>query len=299
MSRRAWILMALLAATWGASYLFIKVGLRDFTGAQVVCIRTALAAMILIPVAIRLDAFSQLRGLGPNLVLMSVVQVVIPFLLISYAEHYIASSLAGILVASAPIYTALLAIRFDDAERSTGWGLVGVIAGIVGVALLFGVDLSGSWKALIAGVGILFAGLCYAAGAMLLKHRLPGAPAAGVAACTMSIAALITLPVALIHLPSSAGADSISALLALGALGTGVAFLIFYTLISEEGPARASLVAYIAPGFAVIYGVTLLDESITAGTIAGLALILAGSWMGVEGRPPWRGKEPAPVPASS
>ena len=287
--------MAVLAATWGASYLFIKVGLRDFTAAQVVCIRTLLAAMVLIPVARRAGAFEQLRGSGRSLVLLSVVQVVVPFLLISYAEHDIASSLAGILIASAPIYTALLAIRFDDAERSSGWALVGVVAGIVGVALLFGVDLSGSWKTLLAGVGILFAGFCYAAGGMLLKHRLPGAPPAGVAACTMSIAGLITLPFALIRLPSSAGLDSVSSLLALGVLGTGIAFLIFYTLILEEGPARASLVAYIAPGFAVIYGASLLDESITAGTIGGLALILGGSWMGVEKRPPWRRKEPVPA----
>lgn len=297
MSRRSWVLMAVLAATWGASYLFIKYGLRDFTGAQIVCIRTALAAAILIPVAQRTGAFAGLRASAPNLALMSMVQVVVPFLLITYAEHHIASSLAGILVASAPIYTALLAIRFDDAERSTGWGLVGVMAGIVGVALLFGVDLSGSWKTLVAGVAILFAGFCYAAGGMLLKHRLPGAPAAGVAACTMSFAALVTLPFALVDLPDAAGADSISALIALGALGTGLAFLIFYTLIGDLGPARASLVAYIAPGFAVVYGVTLLDEDITAGTIGGLVLILAGSWMGAEGRPPWKRKATAPVAA--
>lgn len=288
MSRRAWILMGVLAATWGASYLFIKYALRDFTAAQIVCIRTALAAFVLIPVAVRMGVLRPVLGSWRMLLVLAVVQVVVPFLLISIGERHVASSLAGILIASAPIYTALLAMRFDDAERSTGWALVGVIAGIVGVALLFGVDLSGSWDAVIAGAGILFAGFCYAAGGMLLKHKLPGVPPAGVAACTMSFAALITLPPALMDLPDAAGADSISALLALGALGTGVAFLIFYTLISEEGPARASLVAYIAPGFAVVYGVSLLDESIGPGTIAGLALILLGSWMGVEGRAPWQ-----------
>jgi drug/metabolite transporter (DMT)-like permease len=209
-------------------------------------------------------------------------------LLISAGEHHIASSLAGILVASAPIYTALLAMRFDETERSTGWALAGVVAGIVGVGLLFGVDLSGDSKAVMAGIGILAASFGYAIGGMLIKHKLPGAPPAGVAAWTMSIAAVVTLPFAAINLPDSAGADSISALLALGALGTGLAFLIFYTLIAEQGPARASLVAYIAPGFAVVYGVSFLDESITAGTIIGLVLILVGSWMGAEGRAPWQ-----------
>jgi drug/metabolite transporter (DMT)-like permease len=295
MNRRAWIFMGLLAATWGASYLFIKVGLRDLDAAQVVCARTALAALVLLPVAVRAGAVPALLARKASVVLIAVVQVVIPFLLISVGESHIDSALAGILVASAPIFTALLATRFDHAERSSGWGAVGVLVGILGVALLFGVDLSGDGTALLAGAGILVAGLCYAGGAMLIKKRMAGVPPAGVAASTMTVSALVTLPIALVHPPTSLGLDAAGSMLALGVLGTGLAFLLFYTLIAELGPARASLVAYIAPGFAVIYGAALLGESITGATIGGLGLILLGSWMGAESRPPWQRRRPAVV----
>lgn len=299
--------MGMLAATWGASYLFIKVGLRDLDAAQVVCVRTALAALVLAPVALRSGALPALRARKGSVVLIAAVQVVVPFLLISVGESHIDTALAGILVASAPIWTALLATRFDDAERSHGWGTVGVLVGILGVALLFGVDLSGDATALLAGAGILVAGLGYAAGGMLIKRRMAGVPPAGVAASTMTVSALATLPLALIHPPTSLGLDAAASMLALGALGTGVAFLLFYTLIAELGPARASLVAYIAPGFAVVYGAVLLGEDITVGTIGGLVLILLGSWMGAEGRAPWqrrvsrtapsRSSAPEPVPS--
>lgn len=288
--------MAVLAATWGASYLFIKVGLRDVDAAQVVFSRTALGALVLLPVALRTGALPLLRERKGAAVLIAAVQVVIPFILISVAEQHIDSALAGVLVASAPIWTALLALRFDAAERASGWGAVGIVIGIVGVALLFGVDLSGDATTVLAGAGILFAGLCYAAGAMLIKRHMGGVPPAAVVASTMSLSALMTLPFAVIHPPDSLGLDAAASLTALGVLGTGLAFLIFYTLIAELGPGRASIVAYIAPGFAVLYGAVLLDESITAATVGGLVLILLGSWLGAEGRAPWARRTPAAVP---
>ena len=280
--------MALLAATWGASYMFIKVGLRDFSAGFIVCARTALAALVLLPVAIRRDALRDLRGHGWNILVLALLQIVAPFLLITVGEGHIPSALAGILVASAPIFTALIAPLIDQEERARGWALVGVAVGILGVALLFGVDLSGDSKALIGGLMVLVAGLCYGLGGLELKRRMTGPQPAGIAAATMATSALLTLPLALLAPPHSAGLDSIASLLALGALGTGLAFLIFYTLIAEVGPGRASLVAYLAPGFSVGYGVAVLGESITAGTVAGLALILAGSYLGAEGRLPWR-----------
>lgn len=302
MNRRAWILMGVLAATWGASYLFIKVGLRDLDAAQVVCSRTALAALVLLPVALKADARRLLSTRWRWVLVIALVQVVVPFMLISVGESHIDSALAGILVASAPIWTALLAMRFDAAERSSGWGAAGIGVGILGVALLFGVDLGGDSTALLAGGGILLAGLCYAAGAMLIKRHMTGVPPAAVATSTMAVSAVATLPFALLDPPSSLGLDAAASVLALGVLGTGLAFLIFYTLIAELGPARASLVAYLAPGFAVFYGAALLDESISVATIGGLGLILLGSYMGAEGRAPWQRRavpvslEAAPVP---
>jgi drug/metabolite transporter (DMT)-like permease len=256
-----------------------------------------LAALVLVPIAHSQGALAPLRPHGRVIVLLAVVQVAVPFLLITFGEKHVASSLAGILVASAPIFTALVAQRIDVDERSRGWGLVGVAVGMVGVALLFGIDLSGDADTLFGGVLVLLASVGYAIGPFVLKRRLAGAEPSGVAASSMALAALLTLPAALADPPSSAGTGPVLAILALGALGTGLAFLVFYTLIAEVGPARASLVAYIAPGFAVVYGVALLDESLTAGTVAGLALILCGSYLGAEGRLPWRPKAPVPAVA--
>lgn len=293
MNRRSWILMAVLAATWGASYLFIKVGLRDFSPGFIVFARTAMAGAILLPVAARAGALGTLHGHGRDILALAAVQVTLPFLLITFGERHVASSLAGILVASAPIFAAGLSFLYPGAERMKGWGLAGIAVGLVGVALLFGVDLSGDTAALIGGLMVLLAGFGYALAGFELKRRLPGVPPAAVAGATMSLSAVLTLPLAVATPPHSAGPDSIAALLALGALGTGLAFLIFYTLISELGPGRASLVAYLAPAFSLLYGTTLLGEPVTLGAIAGLVLILAGSYLGAQGRLPWR----RPVPA--
>jgi drug/metabolite transporter (DMT)-like permease len=292
MNRRAWLLMALLAGLWGASYLFIKVALEDgLAPLFIVFARIALGAIVLVPLALRAGALRAMRGLTGPIVFMAVVQVVVPFLLITYGERHIASSLAGILVSAAPIFTALIAVRYDDDERPHGVAIAGIVMGIVGVALLFGVDLSGEAAALAGGLMVLLASVGYAVGSLYLKHRLQGVPAVGIAASTLVAGALVLAPLALFALPSHAPSpEAAGSLLALGAGGTGIAFAIYYTLIAGIGPGRASLVAYIAPGFAVLYGVSLLSEPLTAGALLGLVLILAGSWIAAEGRLPGRAR---------
>jgi drug/metabolite transporter (DMT)-like permease len=301
--RRAWVLIGVLAALWGASYMFIKVALDDgVTPVAVVFIRCALAAVVLIPVAIHRDALRALRGpvLG-WIVVLAFVQVVAPFLLITVGELHISSSLAAILVSSSPIFTALLALRFDHAERSSGWRAVGILVGIVGVVLVFGVDLTGGSEEALGGVAILFASLGYAVGPLTSKHRIlpTGVQPVGIVAAAMSVTSLVLLPVlpftGVLESGGHLELDSGASLLVLGVGGTGLAFLIFYTLIADVGPARAALVSYIATGFSVVYGAAILGESIGAGTIAGLVLILAGSYLGAEGRIPWAGRAVAPV----
>jgi drug/metabolite transporter (DMT)-like permease len=299
--------MAVAAALWGASYMFIKVALDDdVSEGAIIFIRTALGAAVLVPLAVRAGALRPLLERGWWNVVIAGLQVIVPFALITWGENKVPSSLAGILVASSPLFIALLATRIDSAERARGWSLVGVLLGMAGVVLLFGVDLSGDSDTVVGGLMILGAALSYALAALVVKRRFTGVPSVGVAASTIALSAVAYLPLAALTWPASTpGADTIACLFALGAGGTGIAFLLYYALIAEYGPARAAVIAYIAPAFAVVYGVALLDESLTAGTIAGLLLILAGSWLAAQGRLPARlsrtglsrSSEPAPVRA--
>jgi drug/metabolite transporter (DMT)-like permease len=289
MERRSWVLLLVLGAIWGASYLFIKIGLRDLSPWMVAFVRIALAALVLLPLAAFRGALAGVRSRAGWLALVGAVQVAGPFVLISAGEEEISSSLAGILVASAPLFTALLAIRVDREERSQGLRLGGVLLGFGGVALLLGIDLGGSGSALLGGLAVVLASLGYAIGGFLVKHRLAGVAPLGMSASVMTASAIFLLPPALLTAPDAApGLGPAAAVVALGVLGTGIAFVIFYGLIASIGPARAFLVTYIAPGFAVVYGALLLSEQVTVATVAGLALILAGSWLAAEGRLPGR-----------
>jgi drug/metabolite transporter (DMT)-like permease len=174
--------MGVLAALWGASYMFIKVAIDDVSPIVVVWSRLVLAAIVLLPIAQSQRTLGALRGHLPVIGLLSVVQVLGPFLLITFGEKHIPSALAGILVASAPIFTALLAFRLDREELATGWRLVGVLVGIVGVGLLFGVDLTGDTAALLGGLMILLASFGYAIGPLQMKRRLQGVPPVATAA---------------------------------------------------------------------------------------------------------------------
>ncbi len=291
MDRRAWTLLLALAAIWGASYMLIKIGLRDLSPAMVACLRVAFAAAVIAPIAISQGALRGIAAASVTLVLVAVVQVAGPFLLIALGEQEISSALAGILVATAPIFTALLAVFVDHEERSTGLRLVGILVGIVGVVLLFGVDLSGSGNALLGGAAVVLAGLGYAVGGFIVKHRLAELRPLGMTVAVMTASTVMLAPFAVATAPGDfPDLGPLAAVAALGVVGTGTAFVIFFGLIARVGPARSFLVAYIAPGLAVLYGAVLLDESITAATIAGLVLILLGSWLGAEGRMPLSGR---------
>jgi len=300
--RRSWLLLALLASIWGASYMLIKIGLRDLSPEMVAFARIALAAVVLMPIAAAQDALRGLRGRLGVIVLVGAIQVAGPFWLIPAGEQEISSALAGILVATTPIFTALLAIRVDHEERSEGMRLAGVGIGVAGVVVLFGLDLTGSSAAVLGGLAVVLAGLGYSIGGFIVKHRLSGARPLGVVASVMTASAVLLLIPAVLSAPSSApGLGPLAAVAALGVFGTGAAFVIFYLLIGTIGPARTMIVSYLAPGFAVVYGATLLSESITVGTVLGLALIVGGSWLAAGGlaAPPARTTpaEAPPLPA--
>ncbi|WCB92686.1 hypothetical protein DSM104299_01384 [Baekduia alba] len=301
MSARAWLFLSVTAALWGASYMFIKVALDGgLSEGFIICARTLLGAAILVPMAVKADAIRPILDRKGWALALAAAQVIVPFGLITFGENHVPSALAGILVATAPLFITLLAIKVDPDERSHGWGLVGVVLGMVGVVLLFGLDLSGDTETLLGGLMIVGSGLCYAIAVLIAKRGFTGVPPVGVAASNLAISAVVWLPFALATLPThSPGANAILSMLALGAGGTGLAFLFFYTSIAEVGPARASIVSYVAPAFSVVYGVLLLDEDLTVGTIAGLGLILAGSWLAASGHAPGPLSRSAPSRSSA
>ena len=285
MTRRSWTLLIVLAAIWGASYLLIKIGGRDLSPPMIAFGRIALGAAVLVPLALRAGALRDLGGLWGVIVVVSVAQIAAPFLLIALGEEEISSSLAGILVASAPIFTAILAIFFAAEERSEGARLLGVLAGVAGLVLLLGLDVGKGVPELLGGLAVVLAGLGYAIAGLLAKRRLAGVPSLGVAAIVLAVSTLLSLPAALATLPDEPpGLGPLAAIAALGIVGTGIAFAIFYELIATVGPARTFLVTYMAPVFAVAYGVLLLDEEFGPVTLAGLVLILAGSYAAAGGR---------------
>jgi drug/metabolite transporter (DMT)-like permease len=295
MSRRSVALLLTLSALWGASYLFIKVALEDvFSAWAIVSIRTALATLVLVPLALKLGVLHSLRGrLGP-IVVLALVQVAGPLTLIGLGEEHIASSLTGILVASAPIFTFLLAFALSGEQRGSTGALVGVAIGIVGVGMLLGVDAGGGTDAIAGGLMVILAAFGYAVAAWYLKRNLAGVEPVATVAGTQAVAALVTLPLGLTHVPDAAPSlDAVGSLLALGILCTGIAFVIFHSLVATDGPARASLVGYIAPVFSIFYGVVLLDEGFTAWTAGGLVLILGGSWLAAGGELPARRRDVA------
>ena len=291
MTRRYWIPLITLGAIWGASYLFVKIGIRDFSPGMVAWLRIALGAVVLCGLAAARGVLAGFANRWAMLALLGAVQVAGPFLLIAAGEEHISSSLAGILVTSAPLFTALLAIWIDHDERSHGSRLVGIVLGVVGVGVLLGIDLGGSGEELLGGLAVVLAGLGYAIGGFIVKHRLGDLPPLGLAAWVMIASTVLLAPALVLSPPSELpGLGPVAAVFVLGVVGTGLAFAIFYDLIANFGPARAFIVTYLAPGFAVVYGALLLDEALTIATIAGLVLILLGSYLAAEGRLPWRGR---------
>jgi drug/metabolite transporter (DMT)-like permease len=280
MTRRAWLLFAAVSLLWGVPYLFIKVAVAEVPPVTVVFARVALAAALLGPVAARRGALRGLRGRLPQLVVLSLLEITVPFLLISMGEQRITSSLAGLLIASMPLFVALLALRFDAAERVTGVRLLGLLLGIGGVAVLLGIDLGGDLGQVVGGAMVLVATLCYAASTLLVKRAFSDVPMLGVVTAATAISALLLAPFALALTPARLPSlDVTLALAALGVLCTAAGLLAYFALIVEAGPSRAAVITYLNPAVAVALGVAVLGEPLTAAIVAGFALIMAGSWL--------------------
>ena len=285
-ARNGW-LFAAASLAWGVPYVFAEVVLDDFSVVFAVWARAVLGAAVLLPLAHRRGLLARLRGRVRTLVVLATLDLAVPTLLVTAGVARLPSSLAGTLVASVPIMVALLALRLDATERVRGLRLVGLAVGMGGVALLLGVEVSGSAQAFVGALLVLAAAATYAGGALYYKREFSGEPAIGVlAAALVACAAMTTVP-ALLSIPSTVpSARGTLSLVALGVGCTAGGYLAFYALISRVGSGRASVITYVAPTIAVLGGVLLLGEPLTAGIVAGLLLILTGSWLAAGGRPP-------------
>jgi drug/metabolite transporter (DMT)-like permease len=275
-------MLAAVAAIWGSSYLLIKYALEGFSPAEVVFLRSALAAATLLPLCwVRSDATRAALRTGRHrpmgILVVGLLFVAAPFLLISYGEKVVPVGLTAILISPAPIFVAALAPLVDDDERLAGRQWLGLAAGIAGIAVLVGVESIGTLEQFLGALAMIGAAACYAAAAYMVKLRFARQPSVVTSAFAVTAGAVITLPLALataVH-----GAPSMRAVLAtlvLGPVNTGLAFVIFYALIGEIGAGRSALVAYLTPPFSLAFGVVFRDESITLAVVAGLALILGG-----------------------
>jgi drug/metabolite transporter (DMT)-like permease len=271
-----------LAALWGASFMFIKICVRELEPTTLVCLRLGIGALALAPIAVmRLGARSFVRetrsALRP-LVIVGLVNSSIPITSLSWAEKRIDSGLAAVIQASAPLFTALLALRFSRSEIVTGSRLVGLLVGFGGVALLVGAQPSGD---IVAALAVTFSAVCYAVAALHSARALAGVPPLVSAVVALAAAALSLLPFALAQLPSRFPSwEVVGSLLALSIGGTSVGYVLYYGLLSGAGASRSILITYLVPAIALAYGVLLLGEPLTVAAVVGLALVLAGVALG-------------------
>ncbi|MES1248873.1 MAG: DMT family transporter [Actinomycetota bacterium] len=279
--RRNAVMLVALALIWGASFMFIKVADRQLAPSTLILGRLSIAAVALAVFAPS-GTFAAVRANWRWLVVVGLVNTAVPFWLLSWGETRIQSGLASIIQAAVPIFNAALAFIFFRELRVTGIKLVGVVVGFVGVALLVGAQPQGKLLGALAVVGMAF---CYGAGGLLASRHLRAVPAHAVAFGTSAVAAVAAAPAGIAQAPHAVpGWKTFGSIAMLGIVGTALAYLLFFALISSAGSGYASLVTYLVPPVALAYGAVFLGEHFGATAFVALAIILAGVALGTGAR---------------
>jgi drug/metabolite transporter (DMT)-like permease len=294
-SRRGWILFAAMSVIWGIPYLLIKVADEGVSVPVLVFARTSVAAVLLLPLAVRRGQIRVLLPYWRILVVFALVEIVAPWLLLSNAERHLSSSTSGLLVATVPIIGVLLARLAGGAERITPVRWTGLLIGLGGVALLAGhLTGGGVWPV----VEVLLVATGYATGPLIASRKLGELPGLGLTAVCLAFTAVVVAPAAALTLPHAVPpARVIGSLVALAVICTALAFVLFFKLIAEVGPARATVITYVNPAVAVALGVAVLGEPLTATILLSFALILSGSVLATRaGHRAAPGRETAAVP---
>ena len=274
-------LLLSLAAIWGASFMFIEIALDDFAPTTLMAGRVVVASVVLVGLMAARGTVGRLRRAGWRAFSLGVINSALPFTLIAWGQEHIDSGVAAIANATVPIWVALLAIWLAHSERATGVRVVGIVLGLVGVAVLTGAQPDVDAWAIVGTLAVVVASILYAIASLLLQRQTERLDTITLTTATMLGATAVLLPFGLAQAPSDPpGWESVAAVVALGVAGTGVGLLIFMKIIGDYGSFRAGLVTYLLPVTALLYGSLLLDEQITGWMVAGLALILLGVALG-------------------
>jgi len=275
MSRKGWLLFAVMCVVWGIPYLLIKVADEGVAVPVVVFARTALGALILLPLAVRSGQLGILRRRWRPLVAFTVLEMIGPWGLLTQAERRLPSSLAGLLVAAVPIIGVVAARLTGGTERLGPRRWAGLVIGLAGVVVLAAPDLNGASGWPVAEVLLVAVG--YASAPLIAARKLADVPSLPMTAGCLSLAALVYAPAAFLNLPRrEPSANVFLALAGLGVICTACAFIVFLELIKEAGTSRAMVFTYVNPAVAVAAGVALLGEPFTTAIVVSFALILVG-----------------------
>ena len=296
MTRRGWALFAAMAVIWGIPYLLIKIAIGELTPASLVMLRTAIGAALLLPVAAARGWLAPLVPYWRWVLVYTVVEVSLPWFLLADGERRLSSSLTGLMIAAVPLIAAVLQLLTRGDDRLDRRRVLGLLVGMFGVAVLVGLNVSFKDLGAVAELGLVAVG--YATGPIIIARRLPSLPAVGVVAASLVLTALFYAPLALPQLPKALPSGKVLlAVLILAVVCTALAFLIFFALIGEVGPVRATVITYFNPAVALLLGVAVLREPFTLGAVVGFALILAGSVLATRRTSALAG--PVPAPSSS
>ena len=277
MTKRGWILFIALGLLWGMPYLLIRIAVGSMDPLIVAGSRTLIGALLLLPVALHRNALGEAFRNWKWLLAFTLIEISIPWVLLGHAETRLNSSTAGLLIAIVPLFAALIVTRLGH-ERLEPRRMFGLGLGFAGVALLVGLDIDfADFGAVLATIVV---SLCYAIGPIIIDRKLKNVPAIGVITASMILATLIYAPFAPFVWPTEFTAPAIGSVVGLGVLCTAAAFMVFFALIAEVGPARATVITYVNPAVAMVLGALVLSEPLTTGMLIGFPLVILGSYLG-------------------
>ncbi len=282
---RAWLLFAAMALLWGVPYLFISVAVESYSPAAVVAGRTLIGALLLLPFALRQKALRPAFAKIGWVLLFGAIEMAGPFLLLGHAEQTLPSGLTGLLVATVPLFAAIIAFGAGDRSVLSPARSIGLFVGFIGVFVIVagpGLAVEGG-GGLIAVGEVLLVALLYAIAPFVIATKLRDVPSRGSITLALLAVGIFYTPIAFLTQSRVPTLESTLSLLALAVLCTAVAFITFFALIARVGPVRAPLFTYVNPVVAIVLGTIILGEPLTPGLLIGFPLVIVGCWLAATG----------------